>query len=97
LQLASELIYSCFYFNFGIRDNFASNSCAKLALQEIRLNIAGKPLIRKMKHRKAESIKERFKPILLTNDDTFKQLQPEFTNYYTKKNQSGLKTKQNEP
>jgi hypothetical protein len=42
------------------------------ALQEIRLNTAGKPLIRKMKHRKAKV--KRFKPILLTNDDTAKQL-----------------------
>jgi hypothetical protein len=41
--------------------------------EEIRLNIAGKPLIRKMKHRKAK-VKKRFKPILLTNDDTAKQL-----------------------
>jgi hypothetical protein len=59
------------------------------------LNTAGKPLIRKMKHRK-ESIKERFKPILLTNDDTAKQLYQK-TLIIQKKKSKWSKTKQNEP
>jgi hypothetical protein len=52
------------------------------------LNTAGKPLIEKQE--KAKVSKKRFKPILLTNDDTAKQLFASH-NSYTKKNQSGLK------
>jgi ribosomal protein S2 len=43
----------------------------------------------------SKTLEKRFEPMLLTNHDTIKQLQVAIS--YTKTNQSGLKTKQNEP
>jgi hypothetical protein len=37
-NLRHRLIYSCFYFNFGIRDNASLNSCAKISLEALTRN-----------------------------------------------------------
>jgi hypothetical protein len=61
--------------------------CAKLALealQEIKLNTAGKPLIRKCEYRKSQEKQKKFEPYVLTNGDTLKQLLARSRYFYTK-------------
>jgi hypothetical protein len=61
------------------------------ALQEIRIKYRWQAIDQEMKPWKKRNSKKRFKPILLANHDTVKQLLARSRYFYTKTNQSGLK------
>jgi transposase len=67
-------------------------------LQEIRIKYRCKAIDQENEAlEETKTSKEKYKPVLLTNDDTVKQLLARSRYFLYKTNQSGLKTKQNEP